>query len=163
MGDVDVVVALHACDTATDDALAAAVAGGATAILAAPCCHKELRPQLDRRLKDDDDPALSELLRHGVLADRHAEAVTDAMRCLALEAAGYASRVVEWAPLDHTAKNTMIVATLGGARDGDVVKARLAALATRHGVTRHKLCGLLGVDLPGAAAPRAAPKGRMPP
>ena len=111
-GKVDVVVALHACDTATDDALHAAVLGGARAIVAAPCCHKQLRPQLERHRKGSEaDPALQAILQHGILADRHAEAVTDAMRCLALECVGYEARMVEWAPLDHTAKNTMLVAT----------------------------------------------------
>ncbi len=161
-GKVDVVVALHACDTATDDALHAAVLGGARAIVAAPCCHKQLRPQLERHRKGSEaDPALQAILQHGILADRHAEAVTDAMRCLALECVGYEARMVEWAPLDHTAKNTMLVATRS---DSDTdAEARLRALAAFHGVTRQRLCGLLGLVLPGAdEAAAAAPRGRMP-
>ena len=161
-GKVDVVVALHACDMATDDALHAAVLGGARAIVAAPCCHKQLRPQLERHRKGSEaDPALQAILRHGVLADRHAEAVTDTMRCLALECVGYEARMVEWAPLDHTAKNTMLVATRSSV-DTDA-EARLRALAAFHGVARQRLCGLLDLDLPGAdEAAAAAPRGRMP-
>ena len=159
-GPVDVVVALHACDTATDDALYAAVLGKARAIVAAPCCHKQLRPQLERHRKNEADVALAAILRHGVLADRHAEAVTDAMRCLALECVGYEARMVEWAPLDHTAKNTMLVATRS---DVDTnAEARLRALAAFHGVTRQRLCGLLGLELPGGEASPAAARGRMP-
>ena len=129
-GKVDVVVALHACDTATDDALHAAVLGGARAIVAAPCCHKQLRPQLGGTATSRGG-SLAAILQHGVLADRHAEAVTDAMRCLALECVGYEARMVEWAPLDHTAKNTMLVATRS-----DVDTDDAAAVAGARGVPR---------------------------
>ena len=161
-GAVDVVVALHACDTATDDALYAAVRGGARAIVAAPCCHKQLRPQLEKHRKNEADVALQAILRHGVLADRHAEAVTDTMRCLALECVGYEARMVEWAPLDHTAKNTMLVATRSDAGTDDAA-AQLKALAEFHGVRKQRLCALLDLELPGAADDDApAPRGRMP-
>ena len=159
-GAVDVVVALHACDTATDDALHAAVRGGARAIVAAPCCHKQLRPQLEKHRKNDADVALQAILQHGILADRHAEAVTDTMRCLALECVGYEARMVEWAPLDHTAKNTMLVATRAPAPID--AAERLRALAAFHGVARQRLCGLLELELPGGEASPAAPRGRMP-
>ena len=160
-GAVDVVVALHACDTATDDALHAAVRGGARAIVAAPCCHKQLRPQLEKHRKNDADVALQAILQHGILADRHAEAVTDTMRCLALECVGYEARMVEWAPLDHTAKNTMLVATRAPAPID--AAERLRALAAFHGVARQRLCGLLELELPGAdETAAAAPRGRMP-
>ncbi|CAH0377737.1 unnamed protein product [Pelagomonas calceolata] len=159
-GKVDVVVALHACDTATDDALHAAVLGGARAIVAAPCCHKQLRPQLERHRKGSEaDPALQAILHHGILADRHAEAVTDTMRCLALECVGYEARMVEWAPLDHTAKNTMLVATRADA--GTDAAERLRALAAFHGVARQRLCGLLELELPGGGD-EVPPRGRMP-
>lgn len=159
-GGVDVVVALHACDTATDDALHAAVRGGARAIVAAPCCHKQLRPQLERHRKSDANAALKSILQHGVLADRHAEAVTDAMRCLALECVGYEARMVEWAPLDHTAKNTMLVATRSSAASDPA--ARLRALAEFHGVRKQRLCGLLDLELSGADTAAAPARGRMP-
>mmetsp|Transcript_2117 Transcript_2117/g.6321 ORF Transcript_2117/g.6321 Transcript_2117/m.6321 type:complete len:299 (+) Transcript_2117:112-1008(+) len=159
-GDVDVVLALHACDTATDDALFAAVSGGAKAILAAPCCHKELRPQLERRrgTGSEADLALTELLRHGVLADRHAEHVTDALRCLALECHGYTAKIIEWISLEHTAKNTMIVATKAEGADASDVRERLRALAAHHGVGQQRLCALLGEKLCDAAPAR----GRLP-
>ena len=83
------------------------------------------------------------------------------MRCLALECVGYEARMVEWAPLDHTAKNTMLVATRSDV-DSDA-EARLRALAAFHGVARQRLCGLLELELPGAADDDTpAPRGRMP-
>lgn len=71
-GGFDVVVALHACDTATDDALHFGVVTGAAVLLAAPCCHKELRPVISKFGRSDAaPPALAELARHGILAERH--------------------------------------------------------------------------------------------
>ena len=180
-GAFDVLLALHACDTATDDALYAAVAGGAKAVLVAPCCHKQVRPQLDARVDailsssgarpSAADDALAAVAGHGVLADRHAEAVTDSMRCLALRLHGFdQARIIEWISLEHTAKNTMIVATRGGTPTTDPadlapVRAQLRALAAHHGVTRQHLCDLLGEDLGGPPPPDpSAPKrGRLPP
>ena len=91
---IDMVVALHACDTATDDALYRAIAANAQLIFVAPCCHKELRPQLP-------------LFMHGIQSDRMAEAITDALRCMYLDASGYVTRVQEFIALEHTAKNLL--------------------------------------------------------
>ena len=106
---------------------------------------------------------------HGALADRHAEAVTDALRCLALRLHGFDdARIIEWISLEHTAKNTMIVATRDrrAATDGaaaDDLRAELRALAAHHGVATQRLCALLGEDLGGGApAGPARAKGRMP-
>jgi len=101
----DVLVALHACDTATDDALAWGIRAGASLILVSPCCHKELRPQLR------PPPALAGALRHGILVERQAEFVTDALRAALLEWAGYETKVFEFISTEHTAKNLMIAAT----------------------------------------------------
>jgi hypothetical protein len=97
----DVVVSLHACDTATDAALERAVRWGAEVILAVPCCQHELRGQLD-----DDD--LAPLLSHGILRERFAALATDAARAKLLEAVGYDAQVVEFVDLEHTAKNLLI-------------------------------------------------------
>lgn len=99
------VVALHACDTATDDALAKAVRSGARYICVAPCCHKYVRA----RLKPSRD--LLPILRHGILEERFAESLTDSLRVLALEAAGYQTKLFEFISLEHTAKNVMITAS----------------------------------------------------
>ena len=98
----DYVLSLHACDTATDEALAGAVRWGARAILAAPCCQHELRPLLRM------DPPLRPLMRHGILKDRLADLLTDAFRALALRIMGYRARVVEFVDPEHTAKNLLI-------------------------------------------------------
>ena len=82
---IDLLVSLHACDTATDEAIAAGVRLGAEAIVVAPCCHHELAAQIARREKDA-------LLRHGLLLGRQADLVTDALRAAALEIAGLPRR-----------------------------------------------------------------------
>src|SRR5262249_50699964 len=87
---VDVLVALHACDTATDDAIAKGVRADASLILVAPCCHKELRPGLR------PPTVLAGAWRHGILRERQAEFVTDALRAALLEWAGYDTKVFEF-------------------------------------------------------------------
>lgn len=101
----DVLIALHACDTATDDAIARGLAVGSALIVTAPCCQKELRPQI--RPASVVAPAL----RHGIFQERHAEFATDALRALLLEWAGYETKVFEFISTEHTAKNLMIAAT----------------------------------------------------
>jgi hypothetical protein len=101
---VDLVVSLHACDTATDAALERAVRGGAKVILAVPCCQHELLGQLD-------NDTLRPLLRHGTLRERFVAEVTDAARARLLELAGYDVQVVEFVPLEHTPKNVLLRAT----------------------------------------------------
>lgn len=132
---VDVLIALHACNTATDDALAAGVKAGAEIILVAPCCHKEIRPQLKT------DGPLADVLRFGVFAERHAEMATDALRALLLEQAGYKVRVAEFVDAEHTAKNVMLIATRGGKVEDR--SARIAALKAFYGIDRHRLEELL--------------------
>jgi SAM-dependent methyltransferase len=104
VADADIVIALHACNTATDEALAAAVASGARLIIAAPCCHQELRPQLRC------PPAIDGLLEDGIVIERMAELVTDRLRCLLLACHGYKTRQFEFIDAAHTHKNTMIAA-----------------------------------------------------
>ena len=99
----DLVVSLHACDTATDDAIARGVLWGSRAILAAPCCQHELHHAIG-------SPAFRALLRHGVLRERLADLLTDALRAAALRAAGYSARVFEFVSPEHTGKNLMIAA-----------------------------------------------------
>jgi hypothetical protein len=100
-GDIDLVVSLHACDTATDAALERAVRWGSAVILAVPCCQHELLPQLA-------SAPLAPLLRHGVLKERFAAEVTDAARAQLLRLVGYETQLVEFVPLEHTAKNVLI-------------------------------------------------------
>ena len=120
----DVLIALHACDTATDDAIAWGVRAGASLIIVSPCCHKELRPQLR------PPPALAGALRHGIVLERHAEFVTDALRAALLEWAGYETKVFEFISTEHTAKNLMIAATKNhGHRPPNHLHSRPSAFA----------------------------------
>ena len=110
---MDLVVSLHACDTATDDALAQAVMWQADAILAVPCCQKEAYRQLQSQV-------LAPVLRHGLARERFAALVTDALRAQLLELAGYRTQLVEFVALEHTAKNVLIRAVRGRPAGPDV-------------------------------------------
>ncbi|MGY0194603.1 class I SAM-dependent methyltransferase [Leptothrix sp. BB-4] len=101
---LDVMVALHACDIATDYAIDLGLRAGASIIMCSPCCHKELRGQLQ------PPGPLRALLRHGVHLGLEAEMVTDSLRALLLDAAGYDTQVFEFVSLEHTNKNKMILA-----------------------------------------------------
>lgn len=102
-GPIDLVVCLHACDTATDAALAKAVAWNSQAILAVPCCQHEIFEQIA-------ESASKPLLKHGILKERLASLVTDAARAELLELSGYHTQVIEFIDLEHTAKNILIKA-----------------------------------------------------
>jgi SAM-dependent methyltransferase len=146
---VDILVALHACDTATDDALARGIEAGAALIFAAPCCHRELRPQLR------PPGVLAGALRHGILCERQAEFVTDALRAGLLEWAGYDTKVFEFIATEHTAKNLMIAATrrLQAVR-GEERAGPVRSLAAFFGIRSQHLATVLGFELtpPAAAA-----------
>lgn len=103
----DLVVALHACDTATDAALEKGVHMGAKVILAAPCCQHELYTQIKSDL-------FSPLLKHGILRERLASLVTDAARGALLESLGYEVKIVEFIDAEHTPKNLLIRAVYNG-------------------------------------------------
>ncbi len=106
----DIVVALHACDTATDDAIAQAVRGDAKLLLSVPCCHKFLNRSIRA---EGETELLRPLLRHGILHERTADIVTDAFRALALRIMGYRTDVVEFVSPEHTARTLMIRAVRG--------------------------------------------------
>ena len=142
LDQVDVLIALHACDTATDDAIAKGIAAGAKLILVSPCCHKELRPQLV------PPPPLAAALRHGIVLERHAEFVTDALRAALLEWAGYETKVFEFIATEHTGKNLMIAATKRN--DGahrEIHAEQVRELAHLYGIRNQRLAGQLGFNL----------------
>jgi SAM-dependent methyltransferase len=103
-GDVDLLITLHACNTATDKALAKGVQWNAKAIISVPCCQQELFPQI----KND---ALHVMLKHGIIKERFAALATDALRAQLLEAHGYKTQILEFIDTEHTSKNIMIRAT----------------------------------------------------
>lgn len=102
---LDVMIALHACDIATDFAIHTGIRLNASMIMCAPCCHKELRPQLK------SPEVLQPMLQFGIHAGQQAEMLTDTLRALLLKAYGYETKVFEFVSLEHTSKNKMILAT----------------------------------------------------
>jgi hypothetical protein len=101
---LDVMIALHACDTATDHAIHLGLRAGAEIIMCSPCCHKQLRPQLL------SPHPLAPILQHGVHLGQQAEMLTDGLRAMLLDACGYDTQVFEFISLEHTNKNKMILA-----------------------------------------------------
>ncbi|MBC7993526.1 MAG: SAM-dependent methyltransferase [Rhizobacter sp.] len=101
---LNVMIALHACDVATDYAIHLGVRAGAQIIMCSPCCHKQLRPQLL------SPHPLKPILQHGVHLGQEAEMLTDGLRALLLDACGYDTQVFEFVSLEHTNKNKMILA-----------------------------------------------------
>lgn len=113
--EADVAIALHACDTATDDAIAWAVMKDAKLLLIAPCCHHDLQSQI----KDSPEP-WSLLTRHGLLKERLADLLTDALRAEILKILGYRTETIEFVGGEHTPRNLMIRAIKTGAKPDQV-------------------------------------------
>lgn len=132
--DVDILIALHACNTATDDAIYKAITANARLIVAAPCCHQEIRPQIK-------PPAmLKDVLKHGIMMERTAESVTDALRSLLLERSGYSTRLFEFVPMEHTAKNIMLVGTRQPDRKpADPVDDQIREIKSFYGIEHQRL------------------------
>jgi SAM-dependent methyltransferase len=131
----DVVLALHACDTATDDALARAISWGASLVLAAPCCHHDVAAQL-RRAPTPAPYAM--LTRHGILRERFADTLTDALRAAILRQQGYRVDVVEFVESEHTPRNTLLRATRTGSPvTGGAVGREYDDLVATWGVRPH--------------------------
>ena len=132
---LDMLIALHACDTATDDALFKGLLAEADIMVVAPCCQKQVRRDMVVT------PELKPLLGHGILLERQAAMLTDAMRALLLEAEGYKTKLFEFIPLEHTAKNVMITAVRGRKRPKALEEFR--SLRKRFGVKKHYLRKLI--------------------
>lgn len=138
---LDILIALHACDTATDDALAAGIAAEAPLLIVSPCCQKELRKQLSA------PPVLQDALQHGIFQERQAEFVTDAMRAQLLEWSGYRTKVFEFISTEHTAKNLMIAAIKEHPVGNEKTANRLREFASFYGITQHRLATNLSFSL----------------
>jgi SAM-dependent methyltransferase len=142
---IDILIALHACDTATDEAIYRGIQEECRWIVVSPCCQHELRPQLTA-------PAgLEPLFRHGIQVDRMTVTVTDTLRCLYLEAWGYQTRIQEFVGTEHTAKNLLIVAsrTRKPGRREDLVE-RALEFQHQFGIQQQRL-GTLLTDTGGSA------------
>ena len=105
----DVLIALHACDTATDDAILKGLMAEAQLIVCAPCCHKQVRRDIE--LQKSYNLTLQPMLSHGILLERQAEMLTDTLRALILECYGYKTKIFEFIATEHTPKNILLVGT----------------------------------------------------
>ena len=139
---LDVMIALHACDIATDFAIHTGIRLNASMIMCAPCCHKELRPQLK------SPEVLQPMLQFGIHAGQQAEMLTDTLRALLLKAYGYETKVFEFVALEHTSKNKMILAT----KRKDIqqpepnIMQQIQALKAMYGIEKQSLELLLNLN-----------------
>lgn len=135
---IDVMIALHACDIATDYAIHMGIRTGASMIMCSPCCHKQLRPQLI------SPPLLQPMLKHGIHAGEQAEMLTDSLRALLLEAYGYDTQVFEFISLEHTSKNKMILAVKSQKpKNREQILAQVQQIKAFYGIQQHCLEQLL--------------------
>ena len=136
--NVNILIALHACDTATDDALYKGITAQADLIVAAPCCHKEIRKQITA------PPMFRDILKHGVMIERVAETVTDGLRSLLLEREGYTTKLFEFISVEHTPKNNMLVGTkLAKTKDTNDIEIQIRELKEFYGIGEQHLETLL--------------------
>ncbi|MFK0271869.1 class I SAM-dependent methyltransferase [Pseudomonas asiatica] len=143
---IEVMIALHACDIATDYAIHTGIRCNAAIIMCSPCCHKQIRPQLH------SPGLLQPMLQYGLHLGQQAEMLTDSLRALYLEACGYETKVFEFISLEHTNKNKMILAVKRRqAGDNGALLEKIGQLKAFYGVQEHCLETLLRGDglLPG--------------
>ncbi len=133
----DMVIALHACDIATDMAIAKGLEAEAKYIVVAPCCHKQIRKAIRKT-----ESALNPILKHGILLERQAEMITDSIRALILESQGYEVKVFEFISSEHTGKNVMISAVKTGVVNKEAIK-QIDALKAEFGIEEHYLESLI--------------------
>lgn len=131
---LDVLIALHACNTATDDAILKGVRNNAKLIICAPCCHKQIRQEMEKSGKTDA------ITRFGIFLERQAVMITDAVRALVLEYCGYKTNVMEFIEMEDTPKNVLLA---GRKTDAPVDKAAVAKqindLLERYDIGEHYL------------------------
>lgn len=132
--DVDVLIALHACDTATDDAIAAGIAAGARLIVCAPCCHKQVRKEMKA------SAAQLPMLQYGILFERQAEILTDTLRALIMEKHGYKTHIQEFIEAEHTPKNVLLSGfRLDNPPPADEAEQKIERLKKDFGIRQHFL------------------------
>jgi SAM-dependent methyltransferase len=138
---IEVMIALHACDIATDYAIHTGIRCNAAIIMCSPCCHKQVRPQLQ------SPGLLQPMLQYGLHLGQQAEMLTDSLRALYLEACGYETKVFEFISLEHTNKNKMILAVKRKQPvDATALLQKIAQLKAFYGVSEHCLETLLRAD-----------------
>lgn len=135
---VDILIALHACNTATDDAIFKGIKADADLIVVAPCCHQEIRPQIE------PPEMLKNILKHGIMLEREAESITDGLRALLLEKSGYSTKLFEFVSTEHTPKNNMIVGTKQNKKpDAEKFDEQVKAIKDFYGIKEQRLENLI--------------------
>ena len=142
INELTMLVALHACDTATDDAIYKGIVANADLIVVAPCCHKQIRREMEKSSLENE---LSPLTRHGIFLERQAEMVTDTIRGLILEYYGYQIRVMQFISDAHTPKNVMITAIKKDTiqKKNEEAKEKIQKIKAYFGIQSHYLEELL--------------------
>lgn len=131
---LDVLIALHACDTATDDAILKGIRNDAKLIICAPCCHKQIRREMEKSGKTDA------MTRFGIFLERQSVMITDAVRALVLEYCGYKTQVMEFIEIDNTPKNVLLVGRKSDKPvDKDAIAKQIRGLLEQYGIVEHYL------------------------
>lgn len=131
--DLDLMIALHACDIATDLAIEKGIKAGASYIILSPCCHKQIRKEM--KIKN-------EITQYGIFEERMAEMITDTIRTLILNHFGYKTKILEYISSEHTSKNTMIIAEKNNTPDKSAL-AKIKEMKNQFGISQHFLEHLL--------------------
>ncbi|PCH72238.1 MAG: SAM-dependent methyltransferase [Flavobacteriaceae bacterium] len=136
---IDILIALHACDTATDDAIYKGLVANAELIICAPCCHKQVRQQVKGISQE------SPLLKYGIFKERQFEMITDTIRALVLEKHHYQTMVFEFISNEHTRKNVMLVGTKSTKKsDISKIDSKIKGLKEAYNIEEHYLETLVG-------------------
>ena len=131
---LDILIALHACNTATDDAIAKGIKAGASLIVCAPCCHKQIRQEMERSGK------VNAIIQYGIFLERQAVMITDTIRALILEYFGYKTQVMEFIEMEHTPKNVLLVGqNTSKAPDKVKILQQINELKAQYGIKNHYL------------------------
>ncbi len=131
---LDVLIALHACNTATDDAIIKGIESGAKLIICAPCCHKQIRQEMEK------SKVVDPITRYGIFLERQAVMITDAIRALIMEYFGYKTQVMEFIEMEHTPKNILLVGRKSDAPvDKEAILKQIEDLKKQYGIEKHYL------------------------
>ena len=136
---LDVLIALHACNTATDDAIIKGIKSGAKLIICAPCCHKQIRQEMEK------SKVVDPITRYGIFLERQAVMITDAIRALIMEYYGYKTQVMEFIEMEHTPKNILLVGRKSDAPvDKKAILKQIEDLKKQYGIEKHYLERIFG-------------------
>lgn len=131
---LDVLIALHACNTATDDAIIKGIESGAKLIICAPCCHKQIRQEMEK------SKVVDPITRYGIFLERQAVMITDAIRALIMEYYGYKTQVMEFIEMEHTPKNILLVGRKSDIPvDKEAILKQIEDLKKQYGIEKHYL------------------------